>query len=181
MNPPEIVPAQIAEISRLVAAYIVTQHEKYASEASPLMAQTKEALRLREFFSPESLNRARLRWLVGGVRIENPSFYPMLVELGLRDLPDLSAMDGITFDDVVVLHVPPTPSLLFHELVHVEQYRQLGVDRFSELYVSGFLNGGSYEAIPLEQQAYALEHAFTASPTRAFSVAENVARLHPRE
>jgi hypothetical protein len=47
--------------------------------------------------------------------------------------------------------------LLFHELVHVEQYRQLGIPRFSELCVRGFLNGGSYEAIPLEVSAYTLE------------------------
>jgi hypothetical protein len=34
--------------------------------------------------------------------------------------------------------------LLFHELVHVEQYRQLGIPRFAELYVRGFLSGGGY-------------------------------------
>jgi hypothetical protein len=50
--------------------------------------------------------------------------------------------------------------LLFHELVHVEQYRKLGIPRFSELYVRGFLNGGSYEAIPLEVNAYSLEDRF---------------------
>jgi hypothetical protein len=39
------------------------------------------------------------------------------------------------------------------EPVQVEQYRQLGIPRFSELYVRGFLNGGSYDAIPLEVSA----------------------------
>jgi len=43
--------------------------------------------------------------------------------------------------------------LLFHELVHVEQHRQLGIPRFADLYVRGFLSGGSYEAIPLEVNA----------------------------
>jgi hypothetical protein len=62
----------------------------------------------------------------------------------------------ITFSDVVVSHEPFRNGLLFHELVHVEQYRQFGIPRFSELYVRGFLNGGSYEAIPLEVNAYAL-------------------------
>ncbi len=38
----------------------------------------------------------------------------------------------------------PAVGFLFHELVHVEQYRQLGVPRFSELYVRGFLSGGRY-------------------------------------
>ena len=64
-------------------------------------------------------------------------------------------MAAITFCDVVVSHEPFSDGLLFHELVHVEQYRQLGVPRFSELYV-GFLNGGGYEEISLEVNAYTL-------------------------
>jgi hypothetical protein len=58
-------------------------------------------------------------------------------------------MVAITFSDVVVSHESFSDGLLFHELVHVEQYRQLGIPRFSELYVTGFPNGGSYDAIPL--------------------------------
>ena len=64
--------------------------------------------------------------------------------------------------------------LLFHELVHVEQYRQLGIPRFSELYVRGLLSGGSYEAIPLEVNAYTLEGRFEQNPARHFSVADEV-------
>lgn len=45
------------------------------------------------------------------------------------------------------MNEPFLNGLLFHELVHVEQYRQLGIPRFAELYVCGFLNGGTYEAI----------------------------------
>jgi hypothetical protein len=41
-----------------------------------------------------------------------------------------------------------------------EQYRQLGITRFSELSVRGFLNGGSYEAIPLDVNAYTLGGRF---------------------
>jgi len=32
--------------------------------------------------------------------------------------------------------------------VERHQYLQLGISRFSELYVRGFLSGGSYEAVP---------------------------------
>src|SRR2546429_7268300 len=46
---------------------------------------------------------------------------------------------------------------LFHELVHAEQYRQLGVGRFAELYIRGFLSGGGYDGIPLEVNAYRSE------------------------
>jgi hypothetical protein len=76
----------------------------------------------------------------------------------------------------VVSHQQFSSGLLFHELVHVEQYRQLGIPRFSELYVRGFLNGGSYEAIPLEVNAYMLEGRFERNPSRQFSVADEVAK-----
>src|SRR5207237_6275349 len=104
----------------------------------------------------------------------NPDFYPMLRSMGFKNLPDQSAMAAITFGDVVVSHEPFSDGLLFHELVHVEQYRQLGIPRFSDLYARGFLNGGSYEAIPLEVNAYTLEGRFEQNPTRRFSVADEV-------
>ena len=66
--------------------------------------------------------------------------------------------------------------LLFHELVHVEQHRQLGIPRFADLYVRGFLSGGSYEAIPLEVNAYTLEEHFRSNARRGFSVQAEVER-----
>lgn len=105
----------------------------------------------------------------------NPEFYPMLRDLGFNNLPDQSMMAAITFSDKVVSHVHFSNGLLFHELVHVEQYRQLGIPRFAELYVLGFVNGGSYEAIPLEVNAYALEGRYENNHAQHFSVAEQVA------
>jgi hypothetical protein len=109
-------------------------------------------------------------------RIANPEFYPMLRSLGFNNLPDQSTMGAVTFSDVVVSHEPFSNRLLFHELVHAEQYRQLGIPRFSELYVRGFLNGGCYEAIPLEVNAYSLEGRFERNPARQFSVADEVTK-----
>jgi hypothetical protein len=111
-----------------------------------------------------------------GERVPNPEFYPMLRGLGFKKLPDQSGMGAVTFSDVVVSHEPFSAGLLFHELIHVEQYRQLGIPRFSELYVRGFLNGGSYEVIPLEVNAYSLEDRFRGDPRRAFSVQAEVAQ-----
>ena len=71
---------------------------------------------------------------------------------------------------------PFSDGLLFHELVHVEQYRQLSIPSFSELYVRGFLDGGSYEAIPLEVNAYSLENRFRRDPGQAFSVRAEVTK-----
>jgi hypothetical protein len=85
-------------------------------------------------------------------------------------------MAATTFGDVVVSHVAFTDGLLFHELVHVEQYRQLGIPRFSELYVRGFLSGSRYDGIPLEVNAYALGGQFERNPRQRFSVADEVAR-----
>ena len=94
---------------------------------------------------------------------------------GFTNLPDQSTMAAITFSDTIVAHVQFTNDLLFHELVHVEQYRQLGTPKFSDLYVRGFLNGGGYEGIPLELNAYQLGDQYRRDPASRFSVAETVA------
>jgi hypothetical protein len=170
---PRLTADQIAQVSGLVAQYISTQREKYASRAIALSAQQKAAM--TGFFSPHLLEGA---WLLvlQGERVANPDFYPMLRNLGFNNLPDQSTMGAITFCDVVVSHDPFSNGLLFHELVHVEQYRQLGTPRFSEFYVRGFLNGGSYEAIPLEVNAYTLGGHFESDPRRMFSVEDEVGR-----
>lgn len=89
-------------------------------------------------------------------------------------LPDFAGMAAITFVDTVVSHEPFTNRILFHELVHVVQYEKLGLMEFAAKYVRCFLNGGSYEAIPLERNAYELEGRFAAEPLKAFSSADEV-------
>jgi hypothetical protein len=100
----------------------------------------------------------------------------MLRGLGFTNLPNQSTMAAITFYDVVVSRESFSNGLLFHELVHAEQFRQLGISRFADLYVRGFLNGCGYEAIPLEVNAYTLEDRFGREPDRGFSVPAEVAR-----
>ena len=173
MATPRLTPAQIAQVSGLVAQYIATQRERYASRAVPSSLQQRATM--DGFFSPQLLDGTRLIALQGK-RVANPDFYPMLRSLGFNNLPDQSAMAAITFRDVVVSHEAFSNGLLFHELVHVEQYRQLGIPRFSELYVRGFLDGGSYEAIPLEVNAYALGGRFAQNPANRFSVEDEVRR-----
>ncbi len=170
---PQLTPDQIAQVSGLVSQYISTQREKYAPRAVPLSVQQSTAM--NGFFSPQLLNGARLL-VLKGERVANPDFYPMLRNLGFNNLPDQSTMAAITFCDVVVSHEAFSNGLLFHELVHVEQYRQVGIPRFSELYVGGFLNGGSYEAIPLEVNAYTLGGHFESKPQQVFSVEDEVKR-----
>jgi len=171
MNVPRLSPELIAQLSGLVAQYISTQRGKYAARAVPLSAQQKAAI--SGFFSAQVIDGARLV-VLQGERVSNPDFYPMLRNLGFNNLPDQSAMGAITYSDVVVSHEPFSNGLLFHELVHVEQYRQLGIPRFSELYVNGFLNGGSYEAIPLEINAYSLGGRFESDAGLVFLVEDEV-------
>jgi|ERR1035437_4216890 hypothetical protein len=171
MTVPQLTPEQITQVSGLVSQYITTQRERYAPRAIQLSAHQRAAM--NGFFSPQLLDSTRLL-VLQGERVANPEFYPMLRGLGFKNLPDQSGMGAITFSDVVVSHEPFRNGLLFHELVHVEQYRQLGIPRFSELYVRGFLSGGSYEAIPLEVNAYTLEARFEGNPASQFSVADEV-------
>jgi hypothetical protein len=173
MAAPQLTSDQIAQVSGLVSQYISTQREKYAPRAIPLTAQQKAAM--AGFFSQQLLEGTRLL-VLREERVANPDFYPMLKGLGFTNLPDQASMAAITFSDVVVSHEQFSNGLLFHELVHVEQYRQLGIPRFSELYVRGFLNGGSYEAIPLEVNAYTLGGRFKSDSRRVFSVEDEVRR-----
>jgi hypothetical protein len=163
----------IAHVSELIAHYIATQRSRYVHTAMPLSIGPRAAM--AGFFSPQLLDETRL--LVLDIeRVENPDFYPMLRQMGFDDLPDQSTIAAVTFFDCVVSHELLSPPLLFHELVHVEQYRQLGIRRFADLYLRGFLNRSSYFEIPLERFACALGEQYENNPARQFSVADEVAQ-----
>jgi hypothetical protein len=166
-------PDQIAEVSSLVAGYITAQREKALPLALPLSPEQRTSM--EEFFLPQVLDTTRLLVLAES-RVENPPFYVPLRRMGFTNLPSFSTMAAVTFCDVVVSHQPFSDGLLFHELVHVEQYRQLGNRRFAELYVRRFLSSGGYDGIPLEVNAYELGGRFERSPHLGFSVEAEVTR-----
>jgi hypothetical protein len=130
---------------------------------------------MRPFFPEPALDSTRLV-VLARQRVTNPPFYAELIRMGFdaASLPNFSLMAAITFVDTVVSHEPFTDRLLFHELVHVVQYEKLGVVEFAAKYVKGFLSGGSYEAIPLEMNAYELDARFAAAPAKGFLVASEV-------
>lgn len=171
MGTPPLTVQQIAQVSALVAEYIFAQRSEYIRRCAPLTPKQQAAM--KGFFPPNLLDGVGIVRL-DGHRVANPSFYPMLAELGFANLPDFCQMAAITFSNVVVSHVPFTHGLLFHELVHVEQYRRLGISRFAELYVQGFLTGGGYDGIPLEVHAYGLGERFEANPRQRFAVSDEV-------
>lgn len=168
---PQLTPEQVQQLSTAVAQYITAQREAYLPTGIPLTRE--QSLVVGGHFILAVLDKARLVVLQNS-SMQNPNFYPQLWQLGFKNLPDFRTMAAITFGNVVVSRQPFTHGLLFHELVHVEQYRQLGIQRFSSLYVRGFLTGGGYEGIPLERSAYALGARFQANPRQQFSVSDEV-------
>ena len=170
---PKLRDEQVEWIIKQVAAYIEQQRKTYGPRAVPLNPNQMAAM--RPFFPTLALDAARLA-VLAGERVGNPPFYRELIKMGfaIGSLPDFAAMAAVTFVDTVVSHEPFTHGVLFHELVHVLQYEKLGLMEFATKYVRGFLNGGSYDGIPLERNAYDLGGRFMAEPTKAFPAADAV-------
>jgi len=171
-------PAMVSQLSAMVENYISSSREKYAPQAVPLTDAQRAAM--SPFFSSGVLDSARL-CVLRGTRVPNPSMYSMAKMMGITNLPDFSDMAAITFVDVIVAHQDFTGALLFHELVHVAQYAQMDMKEFAARFVNGFIQGGSYEQIPLEQQAHALESRFSQDSSVAFSVDDEVRQWRAAE
>ena len=156
------------------SAWIQTQRDVLRPGAAELGDGHSE--RFGPYFRPDTLKSVRYR-LVD--KIENPGFYRDLAERGIEIPLDFSRMVGITFDDTISiskrkLRRKYLTRLLFHECVHVAQYRRLGVEAFIDRYVHGWADKGfNYFTIPLERQAYELERRFAQG--ELFSVEDAVA------
>ncbi|HEY6349691.1 MAG TPA: hypothetical protein VI636_09800 [Candidatus Angelobacter sp.] len=83
-------------------------------------------------------------------------------------------MAEIAHPRLIIFQEKPSPRLLFHALVHVMQYQVLGLERYLELYVRAFINTGLYTSVPLEVQAFRLDHRYTQDPHSTFSVRSEV-------
>jgi hypothetical protein len=170
--------AMIAQLVNMVEEYVTSSRKKYAPQAVPLIAAQRAAM--QPFFSATVLDSARL-CVLHGTRISNPSMYPMAKMMGIRNLPDFAGMVAITFVNVIVSHQEFTDVLLFHELVHVAQYSQMDIKEFASRFVNGFIQGGSYEEVPLEKMAHEMESRFSQNPTQIFSVDDEVRQWREAE
>ncbi len=162
---------KIAEAARRVAQYLRQQREEFLPQ-SVWLADDYKRLVVR-FFNPGLLQSVRVVTL-NNRRIPNPPFYDEAKGLGLTNLPEVTHMTSLTFEDVLVFHGEITPRSLFHALVHAAQFSVLGLERYTELFVRGFLRTGSHITVPLEAQAFTLESKFANEPTEPFSVEEKV-------
>jgi hypothetical protein len=174
---PKVNEEQILEVSASVASYLREQRDRYFPSGTPLSEQRKAVM--QAFFSLTLLSRIRVVELAGA-RIPNPPFYSRARGLGFSDLPDFPHMPSLTFQDVIVFNDKITDSDLFHGLVHAAQFQILGVQRYSDLLVRGFLRTNAHFAVPLEAHAFALESKFARNGIESFSVEEQV-RLWIRE
>jgi hypothetical protein len=164
-------PGVISQIASQVESYITSNREKYLKRAVPLSDSQKQLL--QPFFSPEMLEAARV-CVLENERVHDPSFYAIARMMGIKNLPDFSAMPAVTFVDVIVSHGPPSDDLLFKEMVRVAQFAQLGTKHFAEKYVDGFLKTSSGEKPLLEKNADDLTARFTQNKSEAFSVSSEV-------
>jgi hypothetical protein len=170
---PKLSDAETSRVIQQVAAYIEQQRENYGRSAVSL--DRNQRTTMQPFFPASTLESARVVVLTGE-RVNNPPFYAELIKMGFEAglLPNFADMTAITFVNTVVSHGPYDNQTLFHELVHVAQYKKLGLAEFAAKYVNGFFSGGSYRAIPLEMNAYEMDGRFGTDLTKTFSVEAEV-------
>ena len=154
----------------MTARYIGYHRNRLVGDSGPISTNTQALL--RGFFSGAVLAETHIVQAV----MPEPVVYPLVKKLGVKGLLEMSSIHAITLIDVVAYPEGLPLDTLFHVLVHLVQYRVLGLKRFAQLYVKGFLCGGGYEGIPLEKQAYELGDRFRKQPTKVFSVEEDVIR-----
>lgn len=163
-------------VARLGRSWVTDQRERHRPLAGPVEPDRRAAL--EPFFAGWVLDAVRVRVVE---RIDPPPLVGTLTSLGIPLPLEIDRIAGIAFvDTVALLDSVPEPGrtpLLFHELVHVVQYRELGVRGFVERYVAGWLAGGRrYAAIPLERDAYALQRRFRAA-AEPFDAESEILRL----
>ena len=137
----------------MVRAWVDTVRIQHAASLQPVASAGYP--RLAQYFSDHLLQTARVSTVT---RIP----FPPIVDLGLIEFADIAQMglSAITFDDMIFVHQSfNTETVHFHELVHVVQWRTLGVDTFMLTYAVGVLQHG-YAHAPLEAIAYDLQSQF---------------------
>jgi hypothetical protein len=171
MDSSEISEARIAEMVSGVAAYFRQEREIYIRASEPLPPEWRAVV--ERYFSKNFLDRMRIV-VLKGARIPPPPFYSKAIALSGGRFPDFVHLASVTYLDIIVFHDEIIARTLFHGLVHAAQMAVLGFDRYTELYVRGFVRTRSWLAIPLETQAFQLDTRFAMSPTAVFSAEDEV-------
>jgi hypothetical protein len=162
---------QIVDAVARISGYFREQREHYLASAGPLSNHQKALL--WPYFSAPLLDRVKIVELHGD-RVPDPPFFAEARASGFVNLPEFAHMHSLTFLDVVVFNDKITERSLFHGLVHAVQFEILGLERYTNLFVRGFLQAKLHFSVPLEAHAFALESKFAGAPTSRFSVEDKV-------
>jgi hypothetical protein len=172
-----------AFVARSLAAWVGRQRERYRADPRAVVLSAPVRRKLAPFFDDDLLRRVSFVTLEAD-SADRPPFFAQLRAAGLSEsvLSHFTDVSAITYQDVVVMprRSPDLAnlSLVFHELVHVVQFDQLGPRGFLERYLDGWLAAGCrYEGIPLELDANLLQRRFEADPAKPFDVAKEVRTL----
>ena len=155
--------------------WIESQRAQHRVHADPLPDTTLAAL--SGFFEKGTLDRTRIRHVPS---IENPPFYKEFEEAGEAFPLDFTVWAAITFGDVILVNGeqvpwPPSHTVVFHEMVHVVQYDELGIHEFARRYVTPFVQSRfNYMSIPLESVAFDLQGRFEERSGDPFSAEEEI-------
>jgi hypothetical protein len=139
-----------------VALYVAVQRTRLRRKGTPLDPAARA--NLAPYFDSSDLDRVRV-YVRDALPVFDPPFASALRRLGFSFLC-AREVSAITYSDLIAARGAMPAHLLFHELVHVVQFRVLGLIRFSRLYCQGFLLTRAYERIPLECCAYELERRY---------------------
>lgn len=160
--------------------WLLNRRRNYRRRARTL--DERERASMDGFFTEALLESVRISAVR---RIADPMICGLARAARIAAPPSLETMAGLAMIDTVVIASghrlvrgrDDTLRLLFHELVHVVQFRLLGVRRMVRRYVRGWVESGyDYWSIPLEKDAYELGGRFAAAPGEVFSVEDEVRR-----
>jgi len=126
------------------------------------------------YFSAVLLNRIRVVELQGAL-VRVPEFFAEVRSLGFEP-PEITHMDSVTFLDIIAFNQRLSERALLHALVHTVQMDVLGLERYAELWVRGFLKTRAHFTVPLEVHAFSLASKFLRRTTEKFSVEDDVLR-----
>jgi hypothetical protein len=164
-------PEQIAQGIEWMCDYLRQHRETYFPQAEPLSSSQKTAL--ARYFRVRLLEQVRVIEL-NGERVPVPEFLSHVRALGFENLPDVSHMESLTFVDVVAFNERLSERALFHALVHTVQIQVLGLERYAELWIRGFLRSRAHFSVPLEVHAFSLASKFLRPLAETFSVEDQV-------
>jgi hypothetical protein len=164
---------QVAQAINWLSSCLRKGRERYRPQSQPLSNQ--HAAILSPYFPEALLKRIRIVEL-DGARVPTPEFLSKVRAMGFENLPDVPHMESLTFVDVVVFNERLTERALFHSLVHSVQIQAVGLERYAELWVRGFLKTRAHFTVPLEVHAFSLASRFAQTVPEKFSVEDEVLR-----